>query len=851
MRLHARDVRLAPVAPPVRVPTGRDPGLGRPLVLAVGRLHPQKGYDVLLEALPLLGDAVVAVAGDGPLREELQARAPQVRWLGARDDVADLYAAADVVVLPSAWEARSLTAQEALLAGRPLVATAVGGLPGLLRDGAVLVPPGDPVALGTAVRRLLDDPVAAAALAERGRAVAAGWPTADDAVTQAAGPVPGAARVRRLLWLLPLLLVLLPAPAHAAEGTRVVLVGAPGLRWDDVGPQTPALTALAARGSTGALSVRSASPRTCPADGWVMAATGNRARAGRPSTGACSDVVPGPEQLPALRRDNATLRFDAEVGALGRVLQDRGTLVATSGGPGAALVAADARGEVDAPASGAADLTVVDAGAVHHDARRAADLARVDAVVAGLPRDAVVLLAGLADTSDRGEDAAPVPRLHVVVAAGGSFDGRHGLVSASTRRAPYVQVVDLAPTVLRLLGVPQPATMTGQPVRTGERTDRAGLVDLDRHAGAMRRYTPRFFVLLVVAQVLVYGAALLLHRRHESGRLRDRARRAAHVGALAATAAPVSTYLADLLPWWRADPVLPALLAAVALFDVLVVAAALAGPWRRRLLGPVGVVCGTTAVVLAGDLLTGARLQMSSLAGYSPLVAGRFAGVGNVAFAVFASAALLATACLLDGRGRRTALVGCGAVGAFCVVVDGGPSFGSDFGGVLALVPGFALLGMLAGGVRVSALRLVAVGAAAVGLVTTFAVLDWTRPDDRRTHLGRFVQQVLDGDAGTVLQRKAAANLGLLTSSVLTLLVPLLVLFVAQVVLRPRGPVAAAFARAPVWRHGLVSVLVMSLVGFAVNDSGVAVPALALCVAVPAAVAVAVRASSLEAAAPR
>lgn len=180
--LGAGDVRLAPVSAPVRVATGTDPGLGRPLVLAVGRLHPQKGYDVLLRALPLLGDAVVAVAGDGPLRAELAAAAPSVRWLGHRDDVADLLAAADVVVLPSVWEARSLTAQEAMRAGRPLVAAAVGGLPDLVQDGAVLVPAGDPEALGSAVRALIDDPAAAAALGERARAVAAGWPSQSETV---------------------------------------------------------------------------------------------------------------------------------------------------------------------------------------------------------------------------------------------------------------------------------------------------------------------------------------------------------------------------------------------------------------------------------------------------------------------------------------------------------------------------------------------------------------------------------------------------------------------------------------------------------------------------------------------
>lgn len=175
-QLGARDVRFVPVAAPERRAEGVDLDLGSPLVLAVGRLAPQKGYEVLIAALPAFPDAVVAVAGEGPLRGQLEQLAPQVRWLGRRSDVADLYAAADVVVLPSLWEARSLTAQETLRAGRPLVATAVGGLPALLGDGALLVPPNDPQALGAAVRSLLDDPARAGQLAARGRQVAASWP---------------------------------------------------------------------------------------------------------------------------------------------------------------------------------------------------------------------------------------------------------------------------------------------------------------------------------------------------------------------------------------------------------------------------------------------------------------------------------------------------------------------------------------------------------------------------------------------------------------------------------------------------------------------------------------------------
>jgi glycosyltransferase involved in cell wall biosynthesis len=200
-RLGARDVRTAPASAPPLPPASRgaadvraELGLDgdRPLVLAVGRLHPQKGYDVLLDAVarlrrddPPAAQPLVAIAGDGPLEAELGARIAAdelpVRLLGRRTDVADLLAAADLCVLPSRWEARSLTAQEALRAGTPLVATRTGGLPELLGDAAVLVPVGDAAALADAVAGVLADPDRRARLSAAGRDRAAGWP--DEAAT--------------------------------------------------------------------------------------------------------------------------------------------------------------------------------------------------------------------------------------------------------------------------------------------------------------------------------------------------------------------------------------------------------------------------------------------------------------------------------------------------------------------------------------------------------------------------------------------------------------------------------------------------------------------------------------------
>jgi glycosyltransferase involved in cell wall biosynthesis len=196
--LGGRDVRDGPVATslgsPLRTAAEVRTELGlaptQQLVLCIGRLHQQKGLDVLIDAAARWAaeDVMVCVAGDGPLRTRLETQiadtgAP-VRLLGRREDTADLLAAADLVVLASRWEARALAAQEALLAGRALVATAVGGLPKLLGDGALLVPPGDVDALDVAVRKLLEDPELRASLAARGARVAAQWPTVGQTVAQ-------------------------------------------------------------------------------------------------------------------------------------------------------------------------------------------------------------------------------------------------------------------------------------------------------------------------------------------------------------------------------------------------------------------------------------------------------------------------------------------------------------------------------------------------------------------------------------------------------------------------------------------------------------------------------------------
>ena len=133
---------------------------------------------------------LVAIAGDGPLAGELRARASSLgvdaAFLGHRDDVADLLAAATVFVLPSRWEGQPLILQEALRAGAAIVATRVGGIPDLVGDdAALLVESGDATALAVAVSAVLTDAPLATRLRVAASRRGAALPTADDAVAAA------------------------------------------------------------------------------------------------------------------------------------------------------------------------------------------------------------------------------------------------------------------------------------------------------------------------------------------------------------------------------------------------------------------------------------------------------------------------------------------------------------------------------------------------------------------------------------------------------------------------------------------------------------------------------------------
>ena len=152
----------------VRAAEGLDPET--PCLLVVASLVHRKGIDVLLEALAQLAAEGLApalwIAGEGAERATLERLATrrhlteQVRFLGQRDDVADLIQASDLVVLPSRLEGLGVAALEAMALGRPVVGSNIGGLAEAVEDECtgLLVPPESPASLTAALARLIRDP---------------------------------------------------------------------------------------------------------------------------------------------------------------------------------------------------------------------------------------------------------------------------------------------------------------------------------------------------------------------------------------------------------------------------------------------------------------------------------------------------------------------------------------------------------------------------------------------------------------------------------------------------------------------------------------------------------------------
>lgn len=645
-------------------------------------------------------------------------------------------------------------------------------------------------------------------------------------------------------------LALLPQPSGGAPpptADYVIVVGVAGLRWEDVDQtRTPNLWRLAERGAIGALSVRSARAVTCPEDGWVTLGAGNRARRSANDQEGCGPLlvpISQPEEPGAtvidqrsVVRDNRDLSWEVQPGALAEAVR-----CTTAIGPGAAIAGARPFGRLDrylpsvdqglARQLVACSLSLVDLGTVagvgseRFAAARAADTT-LAAILAARPEHSLVVVAGLSDTGETG-------RLHVAIADGPGYQGGW-LSSLSTGRPGYLQLVDLAPTVLAALDRPAPAGLFAGAAaqRVADRPEPLAtavgkLADADRQATVQRVVADRFFLVLVLCQLalLVAMIPVLRRLRRPAGpQPRPPVPRAVvrllETALAAAALAVPAALVADLVPWWRWR--LPGVVFATVTSLVLcVVTIAVATLTRRhRAVGPIGVISALAAAAVALDVMTGARLQLNGVAGYSAATSGRYAGLGTVGLGVLAGGALLLAAAVAQRASKRWRPSVVAAVGAAGVVVVGSPYLGADAAGAAALSGGVCLAAAAAAGGWFTLGRLGAAVATAAIATTGFALLDLTRPVEQRSNVARFLVDLNDGTGGLAGQRLGEHNVVALATSPFTLLVVGTLMFAVLLAMRPWGGLRRLLGLYPPVRAALGGIGVATLLAGLIEGVG-------------------------------
>lgn len=637
-----------------------------------------------------------------------------------------------------------------------------------------------------------------------------------------------------------------PAAKALTVGGPVVVVAIPGLAWTDVSQsRTPALWQVLDYGATANQVVHTTGPAACTPSAWLTLGAGH----GVDPTGCTS---PAPVVSGSTARWPAWSQWQGTadgIGLLGQSAATHGRCVAAVG-PGAALAAADNNGRVTHYAATVSSASF-DACAV---TLVTATPAQLNDIVGKLSANTTLIVTGLSDGS------GPAG-LRVAYALGDGVSAGV-LRSASTRQPALIQTADLTATLLQAVGAAVPSAVNGAalqvvPTPQNAATATAANSALARTLTVNRALVPWFWGAWALVLVLLI---VVVARR------RDGARWArpllAYLGAL-----PVGTFLACLLPWpgWPA-PVLWLVLLSL-IWAGLVVGLGYAGPWRRWSAAPWVVLCSVTVVVLALDVINGSSLQLRGMLGLQPEFGGRYYGMGNAAYGVFATALLL-LAGLLGGRlvavdERRLGAWTIGLLTAAAVLVLGLPMWGADFGGPPALLVAGGLLVVLALGLRLSWRRVLLVAGIAVGFALVLGILDALRPASSRTHLGRFVAGLSDGSGG-IVGEKLAANLHLLIASPVSPLTPVVLAAACYVVWRSGrvdgwswlGPLDGWAVRAgaavglseplevaagtrvgaeevPFLRETAIAVLVMCLVAMVLNDSGFAIVALSALVAIP------------------
>jgi hypothetical protein len=583
---------------------------------------------------------------------------------------------------------------------------------------------------------------------------------------------------------------------------RVVVVGVTG-RTELTPADRAVLDSHLNDAQAGTVSVRPRYVGDCSAAGWTTLGAGRRASVG----GLCAPEVQNGKVTDWAARQAAAAarRGDAQLGTLGGSVP--GCLGAV--GPGAALAAAKPDGSVagyQTPEEFIAGgmqtqcpITLVDAGPLS------------DQVITQLAdREDITLIVTGVGPAAGSED----PSLQVVYRLGTTLPG--WLTSASTRREGIVTLTDLTRTLIDFGAPGSSVAVDGSPfaVYTADLTVDGIDAKINSIAALSDAVTIGYLALGLGGGLLFVILVV--------GTLRSRFALPKLIltfgGVLAA-----AMMLTGAVPWQNSGSPGLFLSLLVAAWSVILTALALLVGRLAQVPNAIAAVAITVAVFTV-DAALGAVMQPGSMLNSRPIFGLRWYGFGNVTFAAYATAGLflagyLAHRYLTAGR-RVAAVAAAGLIGFGIVICEGWPSMGSDFGGVIALTPAVLWLMLVLSGVKITWPKLLAIAGFAVLTIGAISVLDWIRGPDQRSHLGNFVQRILDGDALDVISRKAIAAAETVASplGIGSLLIGVMLWITIMTFLVPR--ISADFTTV---RSTLTAILIVAVLGTLLNDGGTSV----------------------------
>ncbi|HOV43299.1 MAG TPA: hypothetical protein PLE01_05210 [Syntrophothermus lipocalidus] len=392
------------------------------------------------------------------------------------------------------------------------------------------------------------------------------------------------------------------------------------------------------------------------------------------------------------------------------------------------------------------------------------------------------------------------------------------IYSATTRRDYLAANLDIAPTILKFLGVKSSYLMEGREIEThafiGENKlgEVAALFKETAFVNQLRAPLVKGYVGAEIVVLLLMLFVLFFTKQ-------DKYARWVEFLVFALACVPLVLLVAPFIP--VRNPV-----GFVGLTVVLLLAAvgtifrAAGSSVLNRFL----TIALLTVLLLDIDVITGCQLIKSSVLGYDPSSGARYYGIGNEYMGVLIGTTIIAATIAYQKWRNRFWLVGTGAFFALQVFILAAPNLGANAGGTIAALAAFALTVILMSGLRLRARTVLGIGLLVVSLVVLMAALDMQRPPELQSHIGRAANMIISGgwtEAYGIITRKLAMNIKLIRYTIWSRVFLVSLATLAVLLYRPHGVIKSIGEEYPYVLRGLVGVVTGAFVALVFNDSGI------------------------------